>query len=99
MILAAVGVMTYRAPSHESCASRLRNLARERKVLFRYPRHALEEMAKDDIVKIDIENMLRRCKVTMVELDGRNEETWRAQGADTDGRVITAIVVVYEEEK
>jgi hypothetical protein len=76
-------------------ASRLRRLAANRSVFFRYTRHAREEMTKDSIVRIDVENMLRRCSVTLIEQSG-GEETWRAEGTDNDGRAITAVVVVYE---
>lgn len=40
--------------------------------------------------------MLKRCSVTLVETDGRGEETWRAEGTDIDGRSIVAVVVAYQ---
>jgi hypothetical protein len=40
--------------------------------------------------------MLRRCRVTQVELNGC-DETLRAEGSDADGRPLVAIVVLYEE--
>lgn len=41
--------------------------------------------------------MLCRCLVTLVENNRDNgEEEWRAEGTDSDGRKITAVVVVYE---
>ena len=54
-------------------------------------------MTKDAIFRLDVENMLRRCQVTFVE-DVKGEETWRAEGTDSDGRRIAAVVVAYEEE-
>lgn len=78
-------------------ASRLRRLARDKGVRFAYRKHALDEMAKDGIFRIDVENMLRRCKVTLVE-DGKRETTWRAEGKDTEGRSLTAVVVAYEDQ-
>lgn len=62
---------------------------------FAYRKHALIEMAKDDIYRIDVENVLRHCSVSLVE-DVGGEETWRAEGKDTEGRRITAVVVAYE---
>jgi len=41
--------------------------------------------------------MLRRCWVSLSEIRGR-EMTHRAEGADSAGRPITAVVVMYEEE-
>jgi len=54
-------------------------MARDREVLLVFTTHALEEMKKDGIVKLDIANMLKRCSVTKVEETG-GEETWRAEG-------------------
>ena len=60
-----------------------------------YTRHASkEELPADNIAKIDVENMLRRCIVTLIEERG-DEVTWRAEGKDSDGRSITAVVVPY----
>jgi hypothetical protein len=53
-------------------------------------------MRKDSIVKIDIENMLRRCRVTLVEF--KSEKEWRAEGTDSDSRRIAAVVVASERE-
>ncbi|MBD8909373.1 DUF4258 domain-containing protein [Methylorubrum zatmanii] len=78
-------------------AARLRALASNPRVRVRYTKHALEEMAKDSLVRIDIENMLRRCRVVLVE-ESQGELTWRAQGSDNNGGMITAVVVAYEEE-
>jgi hypothetical protein len=80
----------------ENEASHLRNLARKKNVEFYYVNHALVEMKNDDIAKIDIENMLRRCRVTLVE-DKKGEETWRAEGNDYNGRPIVATIVAYED--
>jgi Domain of unknown function (DUF4258) len=77
-------------------AARLRALASSKRVRIRWRQHAEEEAAKDGIAKIDIENMLCRCSVTMVE-ESKGEETWRAEGTDVDGRTITAVVVGYED--
>ena len=63
---------------------------------MRYTSHALDEMKADKIVRIDVENMLRRCRVTLVETK-KGEETWRAEGTDNNGRGITAVVVAYED--
>jgi hypothetical protein len=62
-----------------------------------YRRHAEVELRADGIEKLDIENMLRRCWVSLSEIRGR-EMTHRAEGADSAGRPITAVVVMYEEE-
>lgn len=83
------------AGGFESQASRLRRLARRRDVLFLYSEHADVELAKDGLCKIDIENMLRRCRVTLVE-ESDGEEAWRAEGTDRDRRRIAACVVPYE---
>jgi hypothetical protein len=76
-------------------AGRLRKVARRGTVF--YTDHAEVERKKDKIEKLDIANMLCRCGVTLVENNKENgEEEWRAEGTDTDGRKITAVVVVYE---
>ena len=85
------------ATGYPAEAARLRALAANPQVRIRYTRHALEEMANDELVRIDVENMLRRCCVTLVE-DSQGEETWRAQGSDNNGGSITAVVVAYETE-
>jgi len=73
----------------------LRRVAR-RGTIF-YTDHAEVERKKDRIEKLDIANMLCRCGITLVESNKVNgEEEWRAEGTDTDGRKITAVVVVYE---
>jgi hypothetical protein len=59
--------------------------------------HAKKEMKKDGIVKLDVANMLKRCRVVKVE-DCRDEISWRAEGTDNDGRKIAAEVVIYEDE-
>ncbi len=84
-------------PDFANEASRLRILARNRAVQLRFTKHGLEELQKDNISRIDVQNMLRRCRVTLVE-DRKGEETWRAEGADNDGRPIAVVVVAYEEE-
>lgn len=75
-------------------AGRLRNLAGAEPAYW-FTKHAREEMAKDDIARIDVETMLGRCRVTLVE-ESQGEETWRAEGPDFDGRQIAAVVVAYE---
>jgi hypothetical protein len=48
--------------------------------------------------KSDVTNMLGRCSISLVEINKENgEEEWRAEGTDTDGRKITAVVVMYED--
>lgn len=77
-------------------AGRLRAIARRGTVFF--TKHAEIERKKDGLEKIDVTNMLGRCTVTLVEINKENgEEEWRAEGTDTDGRKIAAVVVVYEE--
>lgn len=78
-------------------ASALRALARKPGARFLYRRHAEVELQKDDIPKIDVENMLRRCRVTMIEERG-GELTRRAEGTDINGRLIVVIVVPYEAD-
>jgi hypothetical protein len=65
-------------------------------VLFWWTAHAEKERRKDNIAKIDVHNMLRRCSISNVE-DTGSEEGWRAEGTDVDGRSIVAIVVAYED--
>lgn len=76
-------------------AARLRALASNPRTSIRFTKHAEDELRKDSIAKIDVLNMLTRCQVTLVETI--QEETWRAEGTDSDGRPITAVVVVYED--
>jgi hypothetical protein len=82
--------------NYEDDAARLRSLARNPSVRFRYRRHAEDELRKDSIAKLHVENMLRRCRVTLSECRG-GEVTYRAEGTDGDGRPIAAVVVMYEE--
>ena len=82
----------------ENEAGILRRLARNANVVFVYRPHALDEMRNDGLYKIDVENMLRRCAISNIEAsDG--EDCWRAEGRDNDGRKVTAITVVYEEDE
>lgn len=81
---------------YEAEASRLRELARQESVRFLYTKHAEVELAKDGISKLEIQRMLRRCRVSLIE-ESRGEETWRAEGSNLDGRSITAVVVAYED--
>jgi hypothetical protein len=65
----------------ESEASRLRKLARNPNVLVWWTGHGGVERNKDDVAKIDVHNMLKRCRVTNVEDSegeqhgGRKEQT------------------------
>lgn len=77
-------------------AGRLRKLANADATVF-FTKHALKEMAEDSIVRIDVQTMLGRCRVTLVE-ETKGEESWRAEGPDFDGREIAAVVVAYEGE-
>jgi hypothetical protein len=83
--------------SFENEASRLRKLAQNRNISFLWTGHAEVERNKDQIAKIDVHNMLKRCLVSNVE-DSDGETGWRAEGTDIDGRRICAIVVVYEDD-
>ena len=77
-------------------AARLRKAAR--RGTFFFTGHAEKERKKDDIEKIDVINMLGRCSVSLIETNRENgDEEWRAEGTDTDGRKITAVVVIYED--
>lgn len=79
----------------ENEARKLRRAAQRGTVFF--TGHADVERKKDGIEKIDIVNMLGRCSVTLIETNKNNgEEEWRGEGTDSDGRKITAVVVVYE---
>ena len=63
---------------YEHEAGQLRKIAR-RGTIF-YTDHAETERRKDQIEKIDIANMLSRCRVTLVETNKSNgEEEWRAE--------------------
>jgi hypothetical protein len=64
---------------------------------FLYTRPAEQELRNDGISKPEVENMLRRCRVTLVEPSGLEEMLLRAEGTDADGRPITAVVVLREE--
>jgi len=72
----------------------LRRVARRGTVFF--TDHAEIERKKDGIEKIDVVNMLGRCTISLAETNRESgEEEWRAEGSDSDGRKITAVVVVY----
>jgi hypothetical protein len=82
--------------SFENEASRLRKLARRSDVTVWWTDHAEVERNKDNIAKLDVQNMLKRCLISKTEeTDG--EECWRAEGTDIDGRRIVAEVVAYED--
>lgn len=83
------------SPLFHDEASRLRSLASSPTVAIRFTKHAREECAKDRVFEIDVLNMLTRCRVTLVEGSGLNE-TWRAEGVDSDNRKLTAVVSVFE---
>jgi len=53
--------------SFQNEAARLRKLARNPNVLFWWTNHAEVERNKDNIAKIDVHNMLKRCLVSNVE--------------------------------
>ena len=80
----------------EEEAARLRAMARHTSVRFRYTRHAEAELRKDSIARLHVENMLRRCRVTLSEYKGC-ELTHRTEGTDGDNRPIAAVVVMNEE--
>lgn len=77
--------------------SRLRDLANNRETFFSYSNHAQEEMRKDQLLKPDVESVLRRCPVVRVEMNS-GEESWNVRGRDTDGRMIEVVVVAYEDD-
>jgi hypothetical protein len=74
---------------------RLRELAGNRDVRFRWTDHALDEMAKDNISVLAVRSMLKRCSVVRCE-QNRREDAWSAVGNDVNGTRITAVVVAYE---
>jgi hypothetical protein len=80
----------------ENEAARLRKLARRSDVTVWWSGHADVERRNDNIAKIDVQNMLKRCSVSNVE-DTDGEECWRAEGRDIDGRRVAAVVVAYDE--
>ena len=82
--------------AHHDEGRRLRELASRPDVHFRFREHALDEMAKDGITILDVRSMLRRCSVVRVE-QNRFEETWNAEGSDTDGKRMTVVVVANED--
>ena len=82
--------------AHHDEGRRLRALANQADVRFRFREHALTEMAKDSITMLDVRSMLRRCSLVRVE-QNRFEEAWNADGTDADGRRITVVVVAYED--
>ncbi len=83
--------------SFEHEAARLRKLARRTDVLVWWTGHGEVERLKDNIAKLDVHNMLKRCSISKTEeTDG--EECWRAEGTDIDGRRIAAEVVAYEDD-
>jgi hypothetical protein len=83
--------------AYENEASRLRKLARRPDCTVWWTDHAEVERLKDNIAKIDVQNMLKRCSVSKAE-DSGGEECWRAEGTDIDGRRIAAEVVAYEDD-
>jgi hypothetical protein len=81
----------------ENEAARLRKIAVRPDATVWWTDHADVERLKDNIAKLDVHNMLKRCSISKVEeTDG--EECWRAEGTDIDSRRIVAEVVAYEGE-
>ena len=77
-------------------AGQLRRVARRATIFF--TSHADDERLKDQIEKVEVANMLCRCTISLIETNKDNgEDEWRAEGTDSDGRKITAVVVVYEK--
>jgi hypothetical protein len=83
--------------AYENEASRLRKLARRPDTTVWWSGHGDDERNKDDISKIDVHNMLKRCRISKVE-QSDGEDSWRAEGTDIDGRAIAAEVVAYEDD-
>jgi hypothetical protein len=53
-------------------------------------------MGADDISKLDVLYVLRRCPVVRAE-PGIRDETWNVRGKDTDERTLEIVVVVNED--
>lgn len=83
--------------SHDDVTRRLHELAKRSETGFRYTRHALDEMRADQVSKLDVHYVLKRCPVVRVE-QNRMEETWNVRGRDADGRMIEIVLVAYERE-
>jgi hypothetical protein len=83
--------------AYEYEAGVLRNVAQRPDVYVWFTKHSLKEMAKDAMYRPDVQNMLKRCSISKIEESG-GELTYRAHGSDSDGRKITAEVVLYEDD-
>ena len=84
-----------RKPQFQSITDAIRSLARKRGVSWEFDSHAEEEMRKDNIDRLDVQNALSDCKVTEEQY---YEPFWRyvTIGPDTDGRKITVIIELEE---
>jgi len=84
-------------PTHHDETRRLKALAADPNVRFKWTGHALKEMTKDQIYRDDVKSVLKKGLVHRVEYN-QFEETWNCRGADLDGRKIEVVVVVYDGE-
>lgn len=76
---------------------RLHALIANPNTLIDYTEHALDEMAKDEIVQQDVEVILSRSAVTEIQSAEPSEVRWRISGYDGDGRYLEIVVVVEED--
>jgi hypothetical protein len=90
-------VMAKTAVYHDE-GRRLRAVAKDRLVRFAYTTHALAELRKDQLTKVDVEFVLKRAAIVGIG-SSKGEETWNAQGRDTDERLVEIVIVLYEYEK
>jgi hypothetical protein len=82
--------------SHHAESARLRKLASDPSIRYKWIERKLKKIEERGISKFDIISLLKRCNVVRVE-QSNFEETWNAQGMDVDGNSITVVVVAYED--
>ena len=80
---------------YEHEAARLRALARAG-VEVRFDRHALQRVEERGVGRLEVVNMLTRCRVTAVE-PSRGRERWTAEGLDQNARQLRAVVTLRED--
>ena len=62
-----------------------------------FTRHGREEMTQCQADELDVDCVLRKGEVTLVEW--KKDELWRVEGKDVDGnRRLQVVIAVYEEE-
>jgi len=63
-----------------------------------YSRHGEAQMLERNIIRSDVEQVIKRGTVVGFDMDPRHAgETWRVSGATLDGDQLTVVIALYED--